>query len=494
MTRQAFCFKVALAVVVTTACVSFSYLIVSSSMTDAISRPAHMLGSPRAAEFFWDQSETRTDHVAGTAGQSDSRSEYFLRVGDASPSKGIDQSQSKSEQVLNLTHKTTHTSNVSVIRIPADANEKDTSGLKEEKARVAPTKENTPKLRFERMMREIGAETIGDPISYDRNNIPQELRQLAPQVFSRFPHSSEFLPEYKSPCWKGKQSGALRCLPYFFLGGFPKCGTTDLWGKLIRHPGMVKTVKEPHWWTTTDNLNVDKYFSHQYALVKSIQTTGKKYLTTCDASALTFQDNKRLIQRMPLHLQKSLKYVNADILRAVLPDTRFVGILRNPTDRAYSSYLYFDAVWKRVKSPIDFHKRIVQAIAEYYRCTDAHGPRYCAYVKIVTHVNVGCYSIYVRDYLRRFPREQLYFLRTEDWSKDHSRYMKEIYTFLDLDPMSEEFRGNASVGVNLNQRKVVDKRVGPMLPQTRKLLDEFFRPCNEDLAKLLNDDKYLWLD
>ena len=33
---------------------------------------------------------------------------------------------------------------------------------------------------------------------------------------------------------------------------------------------------------------------------------------------------------------------------------------------------------------------------------------------------------------------------------------------------------------------------GEMLPKTRKLLESFYKPHNEKLAKLLKDDGYLW--
>lgn len=95
----------------------------------------------------------------------------------------------------------------------------------------------------------------------------------------------KFLPEFKNPCWREKltvsirdlyrhngfaQYGVsykkvfnrlrerwehivpmsrLRCLPYFFLAGQPKCGSTDLYQKLVSHPD-IKTppIKESHWW------------------------------------------------------------------------------------------------------------------------------------------------------------------------------------------------------------------------------------------------------
>lgn len=30
--------------------------------------------------------------------------------------------------------------------------------------------------------------------------------------------------------------------------GMPKCGTTDLYAKIVRHDSVVNLLKEPHWW------------------------------------------------------------------------------------------------------------------------------------------------------------------------------------------------------------------------------------------------------
>ena len=43
-----------------------------------------------------------------------------------------------------------------------------------------------------------------------------------------------------------------------------KCGTTDLWDKIVAHPDVIDVPKEPHWWgmrrfTKTDvKLNKDQ--------------------------------------------------------------------------------------------------------------------------------------------------------------------------------------------------------------------------------------------
>ena len=44
-----------------------------------------------------------------------------------------------------------------------------------------------------------------------------------------------------------------------------------------------------------------------------------------------------------------------------------------------------------------------------------------------------------------------------------------------------------------NPRKPKDVKKGPMLPETKQLLDDFYRPFNTRLAHLLNNERYLWL-
>ncbi|KAJ8041119.1 Carbohydrate sulfotransferase 15 [Holothuria leucospilota] len=65
------------------------------------------------------------------------------------------------------------------------------------------------------------------------------------QVFKRVP--TNYLDNYRNPCWM--EEGNLLCLPYFYVIGFHKCGTSDVFGRVERHPNVLKVLKEPHWWS-----------------------------------------------------------------------------------------------------------------------------------------------------------------------------------------------------------------------------------------------------
>ena len=84
------------------------------------------------------------------------------------------------------------------------------------------------------------------------------LKALLPAISPNFGDLArrlplEFDPAFKSPCWWDAEAGLL-CLPFAYLAGFPKCGTTTLWSQLaISHRNLVRSskmaTKEPQWWT-----------------------------------------------------------------------------------------------------------------------------------------------------------------------------------------------------------------------------------------------------
>ena len=55
---------------------------------------------------------------------------------------------------------------------------------------------------------------------------------------------------HKNPCWTAV-NGNLKCLPYFQVIGMDKCGTTDLFARISRHPDVVPNAKdkETMWWS-----------------------------------------------------------------------------------------------------------------------------------------------------------------------------------------------------------------------------------------------------
>lgn len=61
----------------------------------------------------------------------------------------------------------------------------------------------------------------------------EEVRHRLKTVFQQLP-ADGFLSQYKNPCWQSADHG-LVCLPYAYILGQPKCGTSDLFSRVVSH-------------------------------------------------------------------------------------------------------------------------------------------------------------------------------------------------------------------------------------------------------------------
>ena len=96
----------------------------------------------------------------------------------------------------------------------------------------------------------------------------------------------------------------------------------------------------------------------------------------------------------------------------------------------------------------------------------------------------------MKYWLKAFPADQLLLIRLEDWGQNRLNVLNtQIYPFLGLPPIKED-RIPEMKAKNKNSQFVDVK----MRNDTKRLLDDFHRPFNEDLAKIMNDSIFLWND
>lgn len=102
----------------------------------------------------------------------------------------------------------------------------------------------------------------------------------APDVFERL---SPYLDSHKSPCFRDAQRPSqIKCLPYFSITGVSKCGTTDIYNKMIKLPGFQRVrIKGPHFWDQ-DHRTTTEYLALYDKLAIRTQDVA------CDASTATF--------------------------------------------------------------------------------------------------------------------------------------------------------------------------------------------------------------
>nr|XP_054773468.1 carbohydrate sulfotransferase 15-like [Lytechinus pictus] len=158
----------------------------------------------------------------------------------------------------------------------------------------------------------------------------------------------------------------------------------------------------------------------------------------------------------------------------------------------YSHYLHFHY---RHGSAQQFHAGVLSEIAKYESCRKYHSARACAYghnTNDFVTLHVGLYSVFIRDWLKVYPGEQLLIYRLDEWIENCPKVFSEVLKFVELDSLPEETVREICAREMANSGANKKKMVGPMMDQTRRLLVDFYAESNRELSKLLGDDRYLW--
>ncbi|XP_029604429.1 carbohydrate sulfotransferase 15 [Salmo trutta] len=380
-----------------------------------------------------------------------------------------------------------------------------------------------------------------------------------PHMFSVIPN--KFLPNVKNPCWYEEHTGnisrdpyktnlyaryshrfrtvfeylrkafrehlylrggkyyRMRCLPYFYIIGQPKCGTTDLYDRLQLHPEVrFTTFKEPHWWTRKrfgiirlsegfhDRYPVEDYLDLFDLAAYQIQDNlmGNAHsgapeqhkIIIGEASASTMWDNNAwaYFYDNSTEAEAEPPFLIQDFIHILQPDARFIVMLRDPVERLYSDYLYFGIT---NKSAEDFQDKVSESLQLFEGCLTEYTMRSCVYNTTLNNampvrLQVGLYIVYILDWLTVYSREQILVLRLEDHASNRKYTMHKVFDFLNLGPLTVQKEAEITKSPASNTRRPADKNLGPMLPVTKEILRDFYTPFNMKLAKVLRNDSFRW--
>ncbi|KAJ8047204.1 Carbohydrate sulfotransferase 15 [Holothuria leucospilota] len=186
-------------------------------------------------------------------------------------------------------------------------------------------------------------------------------------------------------------------------------------------------------------------------------------------------------------------YVTADVIQAILPNAKLLVSFRDPTARLFSGYVYFNLKREKTASAKAFHDKVVSELSWFKTCTSNRSIRACAYsARDGVRIHVGLYSVYTKDWLERFPPDQLMFLKLEEWGSNCTGILPKIYKFLEVSTLTSSRIQEICSWKTRNANAKNLEAVGPMLNKTRDLLRKFYRPFVKELADMLNDTRFLW--
>lgn len=349
-------------------------------------------------------------------------------------------------------------------------------------------------------------------LNYLRPEVSKGLQQLRKQ------HSKESLLKMFT------HRRSLVCLPYFYVAGFPKSATTSLHEALQRHPQIASPLnKEPHWWTRVNDLSNIASFPQDYAMFHvwtylsffkqaSEKIEEKSRSNDRDNIIVTYDGSQSLLWDSNFFRRGQDYCAMPAVLSRVQPKAKFVVVMRNPTTRLYSHFLWsfkyhlgdLEEKWPvetRKNVSESFHSEVVSITSRFKDCLKISSLFECAsgfkYLTKMASINriahkfyIGLYYVHIRKWLQFFPREQFLFLRMEDMVANFTKAMAQIVDFLGLKQVArgemEKWLTKANAHSGVSQ--------AAMRNDTKNLLDEVYKPYNKLLAELLDDDRYQWLD
>ena len=311
-------------------------------------------------------------------------------------------------------------------------------------------------------------------------------------------------------------STQLYCLPYFFIAGFPKSGTTTLHEALQQHPQIVRpTTKEPHWWTRVplEDMNTDylkliilEYLLYFSATAKRLSLRPNEGMITYDGSQSTLWDSNFFMDNEDYCAMPA-------IVSRVLPNAKFIVLMRNPVTREYSNFFYSCgsnvASWPnhvQEDPPRQFHKMVELDTIAFDGCLKRTNNSIYKCMRYIRSVKSGCgsghigkrlpislYHVHLNKWLQFYPRKNFLFLRTEDMCREPHIMMTRITKFLGVEPLSrekaQEWLCNQANAQNIYS---TDPEKFKMKPETKQILEDFYKPFNAKLAELTNSKRFLW--
>jgi len=237
-------------------------------------------------------------------------------------------------------------------------------------------------------------------------------------------------------------------LPNFICPGAQKSATTTLYNLLHQHPDVyLPDVKELH------------FFDNEEKYLKGILWYEKVFFSEVKGA-------KIIGDITPIYMY--LDRVPQRIYDALGKNIKFIFMLRNPVDRAYSHYWMS---YRRGYEKESFEKAIE---------LEKDRIRIGNFEKInFSYIERGFYSKQIKNFLYYFPKKNMKFILFEDLIRDTSNIMKQIFSFLEVD-------SNISINCNIKSNPA-------KMPKSIMLRDFIQKPSTlvKKTTKLLIPNKKL---
>lgn len=305
-------------------------------------------------------------------------------------------------------------------------------------------------------------------------------------------------------------------LPAFVILGAQKAGTTALYEYLLQHPLVIPAIrKECHFLDWRWNPRAVSEGPLAWPLQEDAKSSAAAAAdTSADITALREQYweyfyREQLAKRPSLITGEGTPSyllggeLIARRLHALCPDTKLIVLLRDPASRAFSHYQMVidrNGTEEQLKNRGDAHKYSfeelvdidIESMAKFQVSGDGYSsdeavPRNANFERYLnrkqqfdgahSYVGRGLYAAQLAPWFRVFPPSQILILRFE--------HMKTPAGLQQLVTRTCKFLGLPPQPITPDQSKENRRNYAAMNPATRQRLNEFYRPHNVALHRLM---------
>ena len=236
-------------------------------------------------------------------------------------------------------------------------------------------------------------------------------------------------------------------LPNFIIGGASRCGTTTLYHMLSQHPSIfMPAQKELLFFYKDSNYSQGQgSYEKNFSLAKAGQVIG-------EASPPYFHHGIT-VNKEGNH-QWNEEDDSVSRIASMAPDAKIILSLRNPIARVQSQI--WKNIWQGNETSASFSESIMEEINGKRDPADSS----------LCWIYKNRYSIHVKHWLKHFPRENILFLVFEEWTSNPELALREIESFLGIDPMPFKQEDAAVRNEGRSTRSSITKVI---MPIARKL-------------------------
>jgi len=264
-------------------------------------------------------------------------------------------------------------------------------------------------------------------------------------------------------------TNSIRLLPNFLIIGGSKSGKHTLLAYLNQHP-KIETGVNP----VTKNVGI-YYFSSSYD-IHSLGWYRAHF-------PIKFFKHKMVGEAPGVYLNHPLVPRR---VKHVMPNVKLINIFRNPVDRAYSAYNHAVRFGWEISS---FEDAINDEITRIKIANESNEINIdnIDFTNFLTfsYLRHGLYAQHLERWFEIFLYKQFHFISTDEIN-DYEKTLSNIFDFLDVPHIELTQVEKKNIGVGRGKYE-------PMSKTTRKFLEDFFRPHNEKLFKLIGK-RFDWND